>query len=367
MLHVDSYVVIRRWSSHGGSNLGIEGTLRYHTLDHRRSTVADIRSCRANCHYGMRVDCRLVVLTVYIGSLFHYQQVYTCGGRTVRSAYSYAVYAASYQRSCGRVWIPQHKNPKLTEFIPSWRFANGMFALVLSFGLLFSALRSRNARSWCYGTGSLKSFIAYYGVPFMVLVWTAVSYIPSGSVPKGVRRRLFSPNPWSPDIVMWSYWIPPENGVIPQSPMHTKSLATLKHQRLIFVSVQLLRNRLVATARNSIKKNASLGQLYGNMQEAYQQMQTPLVHQEPAARGLHELKESTIQAATCTGHINTPIDETLFDIEKEINDLLPVEVKEQRLSNLLQSTMVGGCVAAMPILKMIATSVLWGYFAFRAI
>jgi len=24
--------------------------------------------------------------------------------------------------------------------------------------------------------------------------------------------------------------IPPSNGVIPQSPMHTKSLATLKHQ-----------------------------------------------------------------------------------------------------------------------------------------
>ncbi|KAA3469786.1 boron transporter 1-like [Gossypium australe] len=153
--------------------------------------------------------------------------------------------------------------------------------------------------------------------------------------------------------------IPPANGVIPQSPMHTKSLATLKHQ--------LLRNRLVATARKCIRKNASLGQLYGNMQEAYQQMQTPLVYQEPSARGLHELKESTVQAATCTGNIDAPIDETLFDIEKEIDDLLPVEVKEQRLSNLLQATMVGGCVAAMPILKMIPTSVLWGYFAFMAI
>lgn len=32
----------------------------------------------------------------------------------------------------------------------------------------------------------------------MVLVWTGVSYIPSSSVPKGIPRRLFSPNPWSP-------------------------------------------------------------------------------------------------------------------------------------------------------------------------
>jgi len=29
--------------------------------------------------------------------------------------------------------------------------------------------------------------------------------------------------------------------------------------------------------------------------------------------------------------------------------------------------MVSGCVAAMPLLKMIPTSVLWGYFAFMAI
>lgn len=49
--------------------------------------------------------------------------------------------------------IPKRENPNLTEFIPSWRFANGMFALVLSFGLLLTALRSRKARSWRYGSG----------------------------------------------------------------------------------------------------------------------------------------------------------------------------------------------------------------------
>lgn len=48
--------------------------------------------------------------------------------------------------------------------------------------------------------------------------------------------------------------------------------------------VQLLRNRLMSTARRSIGKNASLGQLYGNMQEAYNQMQTPLIYQDPSAR-----------------------------------------------------------------------------------
>ncbi|KAK7246222.1 hypothetical protein RIF29_41082 [Crotalaria pallida] len=323
--------------------------------------------------------------------------------------------------------IPERANLTSTEFQYSWRFGNGMFALILSFGLLLTALKSRKARSWRYGSGWLRGLIADYGVPLMILSWTAVSYLPAGSIPKGIPRRLFSPNPWSPgayenwtvikgmldvpilyifgafipatmiavlyyfdhsvasqlaqqkefnlrkppsfhyDLLLLGFMvilcgligIPPSNGVIPQSPMHTKSLATLKHE--------LLRNRLVATARSCMKNQASLGQLYGSMQEAYWQMQSPLVHQESSSRGLNELKESTIQLASSMGTVNAPVDESIFDVEKEIDDLLPVEVKEQRVSNLLQSLMVGGCVAAMPFLKMIPTSVLWGYFAFMAI
>ncbi|XP_021642926.1 probable boron transporter 2 [Hevea brasiliensis] len=326
----------------------------------------------------------------------------------------------------GEIRIPERENPKSIQFEYSWRFANGMFALVLSFGLLLTALKSRKARSWRYGSGSLRGCIADYGVPLMVLVWTAVSYIPSGSIPKGIPRRLFSPNPWSTgayenwtvmkdmlnvpviyiigafvpatmiavlyyfdhsvasqlaqqkefnlrkppsfhyDLLLLGFMvflcgligIPPSNGVIPQSPMHTKSLATLKHQ--------LLRNRLVATARKCMSKKSTLGQVYESMQEAYQQMQTPLIYQEPSAQGLKELKDSTIQMASI-GNIDAPVDETVFDVEKEIDDLLPVEVKEQRVSNLLQAIMVGGCVAAMPFIKKIPTSVLWGYFAFMAI
>ncbi|KAL0459807.1 UNVERIFIED_CONTAM: putative boron transporter 2 [Sesamum latifolium] len=266
--------------------------------------------------------------------------------------------------------IPKRENSSLTEYMPSWRFANGMFGLVLSFGLLLTALRSRKARSWRYGSG--------------------VSFIPTKSVPEGIPRRLLSPNPWSPgayenwtdmlnvpvlyilgafipatmiavlyyfdhsvasqlaqqkefnlrkppsfhyDLLLLGFLtlmcgligIPPSNGVIPQSPMHTKSLATLKHQ--------LLRNRLVATA-----------------------------HQR--SEGVERINHSV---SLKHGKLDAPVDETVFDVDKEIDDLLPVEVKEQRVSNLLQAIMVGGCVAAMPALRMIPTSVLWGYFAFMAI
>lgn len=47
-------------------------------------------------------------------------------------------------------------------------------------------------------TGCLRGFIADYGVPVMILVWSAVSYSASDKVPAGVPRRLFSPNPWGP-------------------------------------------------------------------------------------------------------------------------------------------------------------------------
>ncbi|KAL9326515.1 hypothetical protein ACSQ67_007160 [Phaseolus vulgaris] len=321
----------------------------------------------------------------------------------------------------------QREGTNQTALQSSWLFGNGMFALVLSFGLLFTALRSRKARSWRYGAGWLRGFIADYGVPLMILVWTAVSYIPTNKVPRGIPRRLFSPNPWSPgaytnwtvikemlnvpliyiigafipatmiavlyyfdhsvasqlaqqkefnlrkpssyhyDLLLLGFLtilcgligIPPSNGVIPQSPMHTKSLATLKHQ--------LLRNKIVSAARKSMQKNMNLNQLYRSMQEAYDQMQTPLAHQIPPALGLKEMKESTIQLAQSHGYIDTPVDEIVFDVDKDIDDLLPVEVKEQRLSNLLQALMVTLCVAAMPLLKKIPTSVLWGYFAFMAI
>ncbi|RZC08138.1 putative boron transporter 2 isoform B [Glycine soja] len=310
------------------------------------------------------------------------------------------------------------------------RIAGELFGLLIAMLFMQQAIKGlveefgapKNQRE-----GWLRGFIADYGVPLMVLVWTAVSYIPVNEVPKGIPRRLFSPNPWSPgaysnwtvvkemlnvpplyivgafipatmiavlyyfdhsvasqlaqqkefnlrkpssyhyDLLLLGFLtilcgligIPPSNGVIPQSPMHTKSLATLKHQ--------LLRNKLVSTARKSMRRNVNLSQLYQSMKEAYDEIQTPLVPQMPLTLGLKELKESTIELASSQGYLDAPVDELVFDVNKDVDDLLPVEVKEQRLSNLLQALMVAACVAAMPVLKKIPTSVLWGYFAFMAI
>ena len=50
-----------------------------------------------------------------------------------------------------------------------------------------------------------------------------------------------------------------------------------------------------------------------------------------------------------------------FDPEKHIDTHLPVRVNEQRVSELLQSLLVGGAMFAIPVIRMIPTSVLWGY------
>lgn len=54
-------------------------------------------------------------------------------------------------------------------------------------------------------TGWFRSFIADYGVPLMVLLWTALSFSMPREIPKGVPRRLFSPLPWeSTSVGHWS-------------------------------------------------------------------------------------------------------------------------------------------------------------------
>uniref|UniRef100_A0A0E0E7A9 Polymerase nucleotidyl transferase domain-containing protein n=2 Tax=Oryza meridionalis TaxID=40149 RepID=A0A0E0E7A9_9ORYZ len=70
-----------------------------------------------------------------------------------------------------------------------WLYVNGLLGVIFSIG--YTALRSRRARSWLYGQGWLRGFIADYGVPLLVNVWTTFSYTLPKDVPSGVPRRLF--------------------------------------------------------------------------------------------------------------------------------------------------------------------------------
>lgn len=80
-----------------------------------------------------------------------------------------------------------------------------------------------------------------------------------------------------------------------------------------------------------------------------------------AGKELRDLKNAVMRDES-SGEHNGP-----FDPDKHIEAYLPVRVNEQRVTNLLQSILVGLCLLAMPVIKMIPTSVLWGYFAYMAI
>lgn len=52
--------------------------------------------------------------------------------------------------------------------------------------------------------GWFRSFTADYGVPLMVVAWSALAFSIPGKVPSEIPRRLFSPLPW--DSVSLEHW-----------------------------------------------------------------------------------------------------------------------------------------------------------------
>ncbi|KAL7619108.1 hypothetical protein Lser_V15G01310 [Lactuca serriola] len=342
---------------------------------------------------------------------------------------------------------PKSDEPNLLKYQFQWLYTNGLLGIIFSFGLLYTALRSRRARSWLYGTGCVRNFTADYGVPLMVVVWTSLSFCVPSKIPSGVPRRLFSPLLWdSESLYHWTvikdmgkvppvyilaafipavmiaglYFfdhsvasqlaqqkefnlknpsayhydifllgfmtllcgligLPPSNGVLPQSPMHSKSLAVLKRQ--------FMRKKMVESANESIKQKASNSEMYNKMQNVFIEIDnSPIVKFPSIIRTsiifnfdlleifsissqtnviVKELRD--LQEAVMNVEIEGKNMKEKFDPEKHIDAYLPVRVNEQRVSNFLQSILLAVSICAMPLIKLIPTSVLWGYFAYMAI
>ncbi|KAL0327589.1 UNVERIFIED_CONTAM: putative boron transporter 6 [Sesamum angustifolium] len=257
--------------------------------------------------------------------------------------------------------MPEGENATEEIFHFEWLYINGLLAVIFTIGVLITSLKSREARSWRYGSGWLRSIIADYGVPLMVMLFTAISYSVPGKIPSGVPRRLNSALPWdSSSMYHWTVaktlicgllGLPPSNGVLPQSPMHTKSLAVLKKQ--------VIRDKMVKCAKEGMKEQVSHTEIYGRMHAVFVEMDSAPT--QSVEKELADLKEAVVK------HDNEGESNGKFDPEKCIDLHLPVRVNEQRVSNFLQSVAVGLAICAMPVIKMIPTSVLWGYFAYMGI
>ena len=71
----------------------------------------------------------------------------------------------------------------------SWRLVNGFWSLFLAFGLLYTSIMLTGARSWRFFNSAIRRVFSDYGSALMVIVWTAVSYIPT-NLPSNTPRYL---------------------------------------------------------------------------------------------------------------------------------------------------------------------------------
>ncbi|KAK6158822.1 hypothetical protein DH2020_006136 [Rehmannia glutinosa] len=329
---------------------------------------------------GLCMDCLAVVSSCYIQCLHHHHSVYKSGGRTFGMLITVLFIQEAIKGVLSEFRIPKGENAADEKYQFQLLYTNGLLAIIFSFGVLITALRSRKARSWRYGSGTFRSFIADYGVPLMVVVWTALSYSVPRNVPSGVPRRLFCPLPWESES-LYHWTVIKDMAKIPglhiccintgcddcrrcfvdcldfllrmvyfHNPRCIPSLAVLKRQ--------LIRKKMVKSAKEGIKQQASHSEIYGRMHEVFIEMEGAPSH--TADKELANLKEAVLKHEDGDTNGN-------FDPERCIDLHLPVRVNEQRISNLLQSILVGLAICVMPVIKMIPTSVLWGYFAYMAI
>eukprot|EP00892_Ulva_mutabilis_P000727 jgi/Ulvmu1/10655/UM066_0036.1 len=356
---------------------------------------------------------------------------------------------------------PAASHDACDEFSSMERLVNGLWATILALGTVLTSMTVLHARSWRFFKGGVRSLLADYGVPLMVIAWSAASYALEDATPDGVPRRLSLPNAWHADarrnwdavprlldvsglqivyaiipaliLSLLFYFdhnvsaqlaqqkdfqlvrppaynwdlavlgllvgvsgllgIPPPNGVIPQAPMHTKSLITLK---------QMLVER---DGKSGSASGSEAGKNPGGSKPSSAGDLTVIPAKRASQLDLRALQASTAAAAAAVaaagdrsspaaavaaggtlaaGHgpgMTAPGAGSSRSGSTELNDrgglhkeyvhleggVAELNVKEQRLSNLIQGVLVGACVGATPVVRQIPKSVLWGYFAYMAL
>ncbi|KAE8665352.1 Shaker pollen inward K+ channel isoform 1 [Hibiscus syriacus] len=292
--------------------------------------------------------------------------------------------------------IPKGENPNLEKYQFHWLFTNDLLAVIFSFGLLLMALKTRTARSWRYGTGWFRSFIAEYEVPLME-AFLSTFWEPESSLHRAVIKDMGK----VPVVYIFAAIVPAlmiaglyffDHSVASQ--LEQQKEFNLKnppayHYDVLLLGVMdsLLRmgsfHNLLCTLRAfqfsrhwwgvlcvDSEKNgrncqgehvATCKQLRDLWENASRIRRNGPIFSCLIDNELRNLKEAVMKSDGANDA------EENFDPEKDIDPCLPVRVNGQRVSNLSQSLLIGLSLCALPVIKMIPTSLLWGYFAYMAI
>lgn len=334
--------------------------------------------------------------------------------------------------------VDEYSKPETAD--AGYRLANGLWSTLLAFGLLLTSLQVRTARHWRFLRSPIRSFLADYGVPVLLVVWGAVGYLVRG--PPGAPRREKIPNPvdtpntwdmpntWTiasrmsdvpssyiaaalipaliiavlfffdhnvssqlaqqpefnlkkPSTYHWDMFLlgimcmglgllglPPVNGVIPQSPMHTKALAKVSKRGNDKKQFQTANgNARPGHPESQNHERRNLSEINNDVHHIELQMPE---NRDVDGIGMERNAISETRFENIGNHRQeADSEETTVkgsDRNSEGNDMLySFSVAEQRCSNLGQGLAVGVLLACTPAIRLLPTAVLWGYFAFMAL
>tara|TARA_B110000977_G_scaffold36585_1_gene49107 strand:+ start:11109 stop:12866 length:1758 start_codon:yes stop_codon:yes gene_type:complete len=232
-----------------------------------------------------------------------------------------------------------------------YRTVNGIWSVFLALFLVLLAIWLMNARSWHIGTTTMRNFTADYGATIAVVITTAISYAveePSGSswsIPTRVECVQIY------DASVTDTW---------------KTTGSLFDVPGAQIGVAII-PALIITVLFFFDHNVS-AQLAQT--EDFNLEKPPAYHYDFLLQGINTLLLGLLGLPPTNGVLpQAPMHtRSLMGVGQDRNDSTKKDkVLEQRMSNLIQSSLIAVTLFISPVIKLLPRAVLWGYFIFMAI
>lgn len=233
----------------------------------------------------------------------------------------------------------------------AYRQVNGLWSVFLALLLVLLAVFFMGARKWHFGRRWLRNFIADYGAALSVLVITALSYwvsAPDGAtwnIPTRVAcKQIYD------DAVTDTWKTTGKLGDVPAGQIAVALIPALIITVLFFFDHNV---------------SAQLAQT-----EDFNLQKPPAYHYDFLLQGINTLLLGLLGLPPTNGVLpQAPMHtRSLMGVGQDRRKAGASSiVREQRVSNFVQSLLVGLCLFVSPAIKLMPRAVLWGYFIFMAI
>jgi hypothetical protein len=139
----------------------------------------------------------------------------------------------------------------------------------------------------------------------------------------------------------------PVTPVLPQSPLHTKSLMNLRPSNTTFEG---MRKRLVGNVQTVSKRT---GKAFRRATGLKKKRSAKSNRKRNDKKGMSHMQDESDDDSDHTGDVAYKGEEAF--------------VIEQRVSSMVHSLLIGACLFLAPVLGLVPRAVLWGYFVYTAV